>query len=150
MLEVGEKIPTFSLKQTDGATIKSVDWKGKSVVLYFYPQDDTPNCTKEACSLRDSYAEIKKKGVLLFGISPDDVSSHQKFTEKFALPFPLLADPGHVIAEKFGVWKEKNMYGHKILGIVRTTFVIGPDLRVLKVVKKVHSAEHAEQLLAIL
>ncbi len=150
MLEVGDKVPSFSLKQTDGTTVKSSDWKGKTVVLYFYPKDDTPGCTKEACSLRDSYSAFKKKDVLVYGISPDDVDSHRKFTEKFDLPFPLLADEGHAVAEKFGVWVEKNMYGKKSMGIARTTFVIGPDGKIAEVIKKVNTEEHAGQLLEVL
>lgn len=150
MLDVGGKLPSFSLKQTDGETVKSSDWKGQTVVLYFYPKNDTPGCTKQACSLRDGYATFRKKGVLVYGISPDDVDSHKKFTEKFDLPFPLLADPGHAVADKFGVWVEKNMYGRKSMGIARTTFVIGPDGIIAAVIKKVNTEEHAEQLLKIL
>ena len=150
MLEVGDKVPSFSLNQTDGTTIKSSDWSGKTVVLYFYPKDDTPGCTKEACSLRDGYAAFKKKGVLVYGISPDDVDSHRKFTQKFKLPFPLLADDGHAVAEKFGVWVEKNLYGKKSMGIARTTFVIGPDGKIAKVIKKVNTEQHAGQLLEVL
>lgn len=150
MLEVGDKVPSFSLKQTDGTTVKSSGWKGKTVILYFYPKDDTPGCTKEACSLRDSYSAFKKKGLLVYGISPDDVDSHRKFTEKFDLPFPLLADEGHAVAEMFGVWVEKNMYGKKSMGIARTTFIIGPDGKIAEVIKKVNTEEHAGQLLEVL
>ncbi|MBK7092187.1 MAG: thioredoxin-dependent thiol peroxidase [bacterium] len=150
MLEVGDKVPSFSLKQTDGATVKSSDWLGKTVVLYFYPKDDTPGCTKESCSLRDGYGAFQKKGILIYGISPDDVGSHKKFTEKFDLPFPLLADEGHAVADKFGVWVEKNNYGKKSMGIARTTFVIGPDGKISEVIKKVNTEGHSEQLLEIL
>ncbi len=147
MLEVGAKVPAFTLQQTDGTKVKSADWKGRKVVLYFYPKDDTPGCTKEACSLRDGYARLKKADVEIYGISPDDVESHQKFTEKFKLPFPLLADPGHKIADKFGVWVEKNMYGKKSMGIKRSTFIIGEDGKVADVIKSVKTDSHAEQIL---
>lgn len=150
MLAVGDEVPAFSLKQTDGSTVKSSDWHGKSVVLFFYPEDDTPGCTVEACSLRDSYSEFQKKGVLVYGISPDGVESHVKFTVKFNLPYPLLADPGHVIADKFGVWVEKNLYGKKSMGIARTTFVIAPDGRIARVIKQVDKEQHAAQLLETL
>ncbi len=150
MLEVGDKLPSFSLKQTDGTTVKSSAWKGKTVVLCFYPKDDTPGCTKEACSLRDSYSAFAQKGILIYGISPDDIDSHRKFTEKFDLPFPLLADAGHAVAEKFGVWVEKNMYGKKSMGIARTTFVIGPDGKIAAVIKKVNTEQHAGQILEVL
>ncbi len=150
MLEVGDKVPSFKLVQTDGTAVKPSDWKGKTVVLYFYPKDDTPGCTKQACSLRDGFAAFKKQGVLVYGISPDDVDSHRKFTAKFDLPFPLLADVGHAVADKFGVWVEKNMYGKKSMGIARTTFVIGPDGKIAEIIKKVNTDEHAGQLLDIL
>ncbi len=113
MLAVGDTLPAFSLKQTDGTTVNTSDWKGKTVVLFFYPKDDTPGCTVEACSLRDGYAALEKKGALVFGISPDSVDSHVMFARKFNLPYPLLADPGHIIAEKFGVWVEKNLLWQK-------------------------------------
>jgi peroxiredoxin Q/BCP len=150
MLKQGDKIPEFTLKQSDGTSLKSSGWKGQRVVLYFYPKDDTPGCTKEACSIRDSYAKLGKQGVIVYGISPDDVESHQKFAAKYKLPFPLLSDPDHKVAEQFGVWVEKNMYGKKSMGIARTTFVIGEDGRVAEAITKVDTEAHAEQLLEVL
>ncbi len=149
MLEPGKKIPAFTLKQTDGTAVKSSDWKDKTVVLYFYPKDDTPGCTKQACSLRDNYARLLDSGVLLYGISPDSVASHVAFTRKFDLPFPLLADPDHKIADKFGVWVEKNLYGKKYMGIARTTFIIR-DQKVAAVIAKVDTEAHAEQVLDLI
>ncbi len=110
-IEEGKKAPAFSLKATNGKTVKLSDFKGKNVVLYFYPKDDTPGCTKEACAFRDRHSEIEELGAVVLGVSPDDVASHGKFTEKFQLNFPLLADTDHALAEKFGAWREKNMYG---------------------------------------
>ncbi|MCC6962878.1 MAG: thioredoxin-dependent thiol peroxidase [candidate division Zixibacteria bacterium] len=146
MLEVGDKVPAFTLEQTDGARVRSADWKDQTVVLYFYPKDDTPGCTRQACSLRDGYAKLKHSGVAVYGISPDTVASHQKFTEKFSLPFPLLADPDHAVAEKFGVWVEKNMYGKKSMGIARTTFIIR-GCKIVDIIKKVDTENHAQQVL---
>ncbi len=146
MLEPGKKIPAFTLKQTDGASVRSSDWKDKTVVLYFYPEDDTPGCTKQACSLRDNYGRLLASGALIYGISPDSVESHLAFTRKFKLPFPLLADPDHKIADKFGVWVEKNLYGKKSMGIARTTFIIR-DLKISAVITKVDTEGHAEQVL---
>jgi thioredoxin-dependent peroxiredoxin len=150
MLKQGDKIPEFTLKQTYGTSVKSSAWKGQRVVLYFYPKDDTPGCTKEACSIRDSYARLGKEGIIVYGISPDNVESHQKFSAKYKLPFPLLSDPDHKVAERFGVWVEKNMYGKKSMGIARTTFVIGEDGKVAEVIAKVNTEAHAEQLLEVL
>jgi peroxiredoxin Q/BCP len=150
MLKQGDKTPEFALKQTDGTPVKSSAWKGQRVVLYFYPKDDTPGCTKEACSIRDSYSKFGKQGIIVYGISPDSVESHQKFSTKYRLPFPLLSDPDHKVAEQFGVWVEKNMYGKKSMGIARTTFVIGEDGRITEVITKVDTEVHAEQLLKVL
>ena len=150
MLKPGDKIPEFILKQTDGTSVKSSEWKGQRIVLYFYPKDDTPGCTKEACSIRDSYAKLGKQGIIVYGISPDNVESHQKFSAKYKLPFPLLSDPDHKVAERFGVGVEKNMYGKKSMGIARTTFVIGGDGKVAEVIAKVNTEAHAEQLLEVL
>jgi len=148
MLEVGDKVPVFTLQTTSGDKVKPGDWTGRKVALYFYPKDDTPGCTKEACSLRDGYNKLKKAGVEIYGISPDSVQSHQKFTEKYNLPFPLLADPGHKVADKFGVWVEKNMYGKKSMGIKRSTFIIGEDGKIADVIKSVKTDEHADQILS--
>ncbi|TFH64781.1 MAG: thioredoxin-dependent thiol peroxidase [Candidatus Zixiibacteriota bacterium] len=150
MLKQGDKIPEFTLKQTDGTSVKSTAWKGQRVVLYFYPKDDTPGCTKEACSIRDSYAKLGKRGIIVYGISPDTVESHQKFSTKYKLPFPLLSDPEHKVAEQFGVWVEKNMYGKKSMGIARTTFIIGEEGKIAGIITKVDTEAHAEQLLEVL
>ncbi len=141
-LEEGSKVPSFSLEADDGSKIKSADLKGSPVVLYFYPADDTPGCTREACAFRDRSQELKKLGAKVFGISPDDVASHVKFRGKYKLNFPLLADPDHKVAEKFGAWREKNMYGKKKMGIVRSTFLIGPDGVVKRVWRSVKVDGH--------
>lgn len=138
----GSKVPAFTLEADDGSKVKSDDLKGSPVVLYFYPADDTPGCTKEACAFRDRSAELKKLGAKVYGISPDDVASHVKFKGKFKLNFPLLADPDHKVAEKFGAWREKNMYGQKKMGIARSTFLIGPDGTVRRVWKAVKVDGH--------
>lgn len=150
MLKPGDSIPKFTLKQTDGTSVKSSAWKGQRVVLYFYPKDDTPGCTKEACSIRDSYAKLGKHGIIVYGISPDNMESHQKFSAKYRLPFPLLSDPDHKVAEQFGVWVEKNMYGRKSMGIARTTFIVDEDGKIADVITKVNTDAHAEQLLELL
>src|SRR5579885_273815 len=116
-LSVGDKAPTFSLKNSEGKTVKLSDFKGQKVVVYFYPKDDTPGCTKESCGFRDDIAQFNKKGIEVVGISPDETASHQKFATKYDLPFTLLADPTHEVAEKYSVWAEKNMYGKKYWGI---------------------------------
>jgi peroxiredoxin Q/BCP len=123
-IEAGTKAPAFTLTADDGSKVKLSDLKGSPFVLYFYPADDTPGCTKEACAFRDRKTELQKLGVKVFGVSPDDVASHVKFRDKFKLNFPLLADPDHAVAEKFGAWREKNMYGKKSMGVVRSTFLI--------------------------
>ena len=149
-LEAGEKAPAFTLTADDGAKVKLSDLKGSPVVLYFYPRDDTPGCTREACAFRDRSAELKKLGAKVLGVSTDDVASHAKFRDKYQLNFPLLADPDHKVAEKFGAWREKNMYGKKSMGIARSTFLIGPDGVVQKVWKAVKVDGHDEQVLAAL
>jgi peroxiredoxin Q/BCP len=149
-LEAGDKAPAFTLPADDGSKVKLADLKGSPVVLYFYPADDTPGCTKEACAFRDRSAELKKLGAQVIGISPDDVASHVKFRNKFKLNFPLLADTDHKVAEKFGAWREKNMYGQKKMGIVRSTFLIGPDGKIAKAWKSVKVDGHDEQVIAAL
>jgi peroxiredoxin Q/BCP len=124
MIEVGQAAPDFSLTDQDGKTVTLEGCKGSPFILYFYPKDDTPSCTKEACAFRDAFAEYRKRKARIFGVSPDDTGSHARFARKFDLPFPLLADPDHKVCEVFGVWKEKNMYGRKSMGVERTTFVI--------------------------
>jgi len=146
-IEPPAKAPAFFLKSTDGTTVKLTDLKGKPVVLYFYPKDDTPGCTKEACAFRDRIAEIKKLGAAVLGVSPDDVASHQKFTEKYNLNFPLLEDIDHKLAEKYGAWREKNMYGKVSMGIQRSTFLIDATGAVAKVWKKVSVDGHDQQVI---
>lgn len=149
-LEEGTKAPPFTLTADDGSQVKLADLNGSPVVLYFYPADDTPGCTREACAFRDRSSELKKLGAKVFGISPDDVASHIKFRDKFKLNFPLLADPDHQVAEKFGAWREKNMYGKKKMGIARSTFIIGADGVIKKVWRAVKVDGHDEAVLEAL
>ncbi len=149
-LTVGAKAPAFSLQDQSGKTISLADLKGKTIVLYFYPKDDTPGCTTEACTYRDEYAEFKKKGVVILGVSPDDAESHAKFAEKFSLQFPLLADEGHKLAEAYGTWVEKSMYGKNYMGVERSTFVIDPDGKLAAIYRKVKAGEHVADVLAAL
>jgi peroxiredoxin Q/BCP len=149
-MEVNDKSPDFSTTDENGKEVALKDFRGKTVVLYFYPKADTPGCTKEACSFRDGYAPIKKTGAVLLGISKDTSDSQKKFQEKFHLPFPLLADPDKKIANLFGVVKEKNMYGKKVMGIARTTFVIGPDGKIKHIFNNVKPEGHADEVLAYL
>lgn len=149
-IEPPAKAPAFSLAATDGSTVKLADLKGKPVVLYFYPKDDTPGCTKEACAFRDRKSEIEAMGAVVLGVSADDVASHKKFSDKFQLNFPLLADMGHKIAEKYGAWREKNMYGKTSMGIQRSTFLIDAKGVVAKVWKRVSVDGHDEQVILAL
>jgi peroxiredoxin Q/BCP len=149
-LEAGSKVPAFTLQADDGTKVKSADLKGSPVVLYFYPADDTPGCTKEACAFRDRSAELKKLGAKVFGVSPDDVASHVKFRDKFKLNFPLLADPDHKVAEQFGAWREKNMYGKKSMGIARSTFIIDKEGVIRKAWKAVKVEGHDEAVMEAL
>ena len=149
-LEEGTKAPAFTLVADDGSKVKLSDLKGSPVVLYFYPADDTPGCTREACAFRDRSAELTKLGAKVLGVSPDDVASHVKFRDKFSLNFPLLADPDHAVAEKFGAWREKNMYGKKRMGIARSTFLIGSDGVIQKVWRSVKVDGHDEKVLEAL
>jgi peroxiredoxin Q/BCP len=146
-LEPGKKAPAISGKTFSGDSLKLSDFKGEKVAVYFYPKDDTPGCVKQACNLRDNWSLLKKKGVRVIGVSPDDNASHEKFTDKYSLPFPLLPDPGRKIIEKYGVWGEKNMYGHKKDGLFRTTFLIGEDGKIVDVIKRPKVKEHAEEIL---
>lgn len=144
MVSVGKSAPAFSLDTDAGDKLSLKDLKGRPVVLYFYPKDDTPGCTVEACEFRDAFPRFKGTKAVILGISPDSVKSHQKFKEKFDLPFTLLADEDHAIAEKYGVWQKKSMYGRTYMGIARTTFVIDKDGKVAKVFEKVKPKGHAE------
>lgn len=146
-IEEGKQAPAFTLATDTGDKIKLSSLRGSPVVLYFYPKDDTPGCTKEACAFRDQKAALKKAGATVLGVSPDDVASHAKFRDKFDLNFPLLADEGHQIAEKYGAWREKNMYGKKSMGIQRSTFLIDADGKVAKVWKRVKVDGHDEAVL---
>lgn len=149
-IEAGEKAPDFTLATDGGGKIKLSSLKGQPVVLYFYPRDDTPGCTKEACAFRDQSKTLAKLGAKVLGVSTDDVASHDKFRDKFKLNFPLLADIDHKVAEKYGAWREKNMYGKKSMGIQRSTFLIDKDGKVAKVWKKVSVDGHDEQVLEAL
>jgi peroxiredoxin Q/BCP len=149
-LKVGQKAPDFTLADDGGQKVKLSDFKGKKVVLYFYPKDDTPGCTKEACSFRDGFDAIKSRGAVVLGVSADSVDSHKKFKSKFELNFPLLADPDKKMIESYGVWKEKSMYGKKYMGIERTTFVIDPQGKISHIFPKVKVAEHYDEVLEAL
>lgn len=147
MLKEGDKAPEIRLRTDNGETFQLSSLKGKRVVLYFYPKADTPGCTIEACEFRDGIADFEKKGALVVGVSPDKAAAQAKFKQKYDLPFALLADEDKAAAQAYGVWKEKNMYGRKVMGIERTTFVIGPDGRIEKIYSKVKAAGHAAQVL---
>lgn len=147
MLKEGDEAPEFTTKNQNGDDVSLADLRGKRVVLYFYPKDDTPGCTKEACSLRDSFDVFEEKGIKIFGVSIDDEKSHQKFIAKYDLPFDLLADTDKQLVSDYGVWGEKNMYGKKYMGINRTTFLIDEDGKIAKIFKKVKVDEHADEVL---
>jgi peroxiredoxin Q/BCP len=150
MIEEGSKALAFTLKDQDGNKVSLSDFKGKSVVLFFYPKDLTSGCTTEACAFRDDYSKLKKRGAVVLGVSPDSEASHQKFIAKHSLPFPLLVDEDHAVAEKYGAWGEKSLYGRKYFGIIRSTFLIGPDGKVKRAWSKVKVAGHNEDVLAAL
>jgi peroxiredoxin Q/BCP len=150
MLGVKDKVPTFSLEDENGQEVSLKDFKSKTVVLYFYPRADTPGCTKEACSFRDAWKIIQKMGIVVLGVSPDTPKAQKKFQEKYHLPFSLLADADKKLCEAFGVIQEKNMYGKKVIGVARTTFIIGPDGKITHVFEKVKPEGHAEQVLEYL
>jgi peroxiredoxin Q/BCP len=145
-LREGDKAPAFAGVDQDGQKIALGDYKGKKVVLYFYPQDDTPTCTIQACNLRDNFALLKREGITIIGISPDDEKSHKKFEVKFGLPFSLLADPEHKIIDKYGVWGDKQLYGRKYLGLHRTTFLIDEKGMIRKIFLKPRNKQHAEEI----
>jgi len=147
-IEAGQRAPAFTLRADDGSQVRLADFAGQPIVLYFYPRDNTPGCTREACAFRDQRTQLNKLGAQVLGISADSVESHGKFRDRFELNFPLLADPDHVVAEKYGAWREKNMYGKKSMGIQRSTYLIGPDGNVAKVWKAVKVDGHDAQVIA--
>ena len=147
MLKVGDKAPVFQAKDEDGNEISLKDYSGKKIVLYFYPKDDTPTCTKQACNLRDNYKKLNKEGYEILGVSTDHEKSHKKFIKKYNLPFKLIADPDRIINELYGVWQEKTTFGKTYMGTVRTTFIINEKGIITEIISKVVSAEHAEQIL---
>lgn len=149
-IEPPKKAPAFTLTADDGNKVRLSELSGSPVVLYFYPKDDTPGCTKEACAFRDMSAKLKKLGAVVLGVSPDDAESHAKFRDKYKLNFPLLVDKDHKIAEKYGAWREKNMYGKKSMGIQRSTYLIDADGKVAKLWKRVKVDGHDEQVLEAL
>ena len=149
-LELGTKAPAFTLVSDSGEKVKLSQFKGKTVVLYFYPKDDTPGCTKEACAFRDAQSEMAKLGAVVLGVSPDTVESHMKFRDKYTLNFPLLADPDHAVAELYGAWREKNMYGKKSMGVQRSTYIIDGQGKIVKLWKKVSVDGHDADVLAAL
>jgi thioredoxin-dependent peroxiredoxin len=146
----GEPAPEFSVTTDAGEQVSLSDFRGKPVVLYFYPKDDTPGCTTQACGIRDAYGEFEKAGTVVLGISPDSEKKHVQFKEKYDLPFTLLADPEHEVAERYGVWAEKRYRGRTYLGVNRTTFLIAPDGTVAKVMHDVDPKAHADDVLALL
>jgi thioredoxin-dependent peroxiredoxin len=150
MPQENELAPDFTMMDQDGQPVRLSDLRGQKVVLYFYPKDDTSGCTTQACELRDRVGEFDARGAVVLGVSPDSVASHRKFADKFDLPFRLLVDEGHQVAEAYGVWKEKSMYGKKYMGVERTTFVIGEDGRIMKVLEKVKPATHADEVLELI
>ena len=146
---VGKKAPAFKLPASNGKTITLAEYAGKTVVLYFYPKDDTPGCTRESCDFRDSIQQFTRRKAVVLGISPDSLKAHDKFIAKFELPFVLLSDEDHAVAEKYGTWVEKSMYGRKYMGIERSTFVIAPDGTVKAEFRKVKVDGHVEEVLAV-
>jgi peroxiredoxin Q/BCP len=150
MIQEGSKAPAFAMASSEGGEVSLDGLRGKTVVLYFYPKDDTPGCTREACGFRDSQAALRKKGVVVLGVSGDSLASHEKFSKKYDLNFPLLADPGHVVAKQYGAYGEKVMYGKTSMGIIRSTFIIDGQGVVRKVFPKVKVDGHVEQVLEAL
>src|SRR5688572_15853256 len=149
-IEPGQPAPAFTLTADDGRKVRLADLKGQPIVLYFYPKDDTPGCTKEACAFRDRRQNLERLGAQVFGVSPDDVASHGQFRDKYQLNFPLLADPDHAVAEEYGAWREKNMYGKKSMGVQRSTYLIDADGKVARIWKRVQVDAHDQQVLAAL
>ena len=149
-VNINDKAPEFTLPDQNGKEISLKDFRGKYVVLYFYPRADTPGCTVEACEFRDSYRKIQNTGAVILGISPDQPKAQKKFEEKYSLPFTLLGDADKKVGNAFGVIQEKNMYGKKVMGVARTTFIIGPDGKIMHIFHKVKPEGHAEEVLAYL
>ena len=147
MIREGDAAPDFEARDAEGNAVKLSSLRGRKVVLYFYPKDDTPGCTKEACSFRDSFAEFERRGIEVLGVSTDDERSHRKFAEKYSLPFTLLADTDHAVADLFGVYGEKRFMGRRYVGVTRKTFLVDEDGRVVKVFDKVKVDEHADEVL---
>jgi thioredoxin-dependent peroxiredoxin len=147
MIKEGTTAPAFKTTDADGETVSLKELKGQKVVLYFYPKDDTPGCTKEACSFRDAWAKFKKRGITVLGVSPDSEASHKKFETKYNLPFTLLADKDHAIADAYGVWGEKKFMGRTYMGVQRTTFLIDEKGKIKKVFEKVKPEDHANEVL---
>ena len=150
MVEEGSPAPNFTLTSDSGEQVSLESFRGQPVVLYFYPKDDTPGCTTQACGFRDAYSEFEKRGAVILGVSPDDEASHGRFREKYGLPFLLLADPDHAVAEAYDVWREKKSYGKTYMGILRSTFVIGTDGTVEKAMYGVKADGHPEKVLEAL
>ena len=145
-LKEGDKAPAFTGKDQDDNKVSLSSYKGKKVALYFYPEDDTPTCTIQACNLRDNYALLKKNGFEVVGVSPDEAKKHKKFEAKYKLPFTLIADPSHAILEKYGVWDQKQMFGNKYMGVLRTTFVIDEKGIICKIFLRPKNKAHAEEI----
>jgi peroxiredoxin Q/BCP len=150
VIEEGTPAPDFELESDAGTKVRLSEFRGRPVVLYFYPRDDTPGCTKQACGFRDAYGEYGQRGAVVLGVSPDDVASHAKFKEKYGLPFTLLADPEHEVAERYGVWGEKSFAGKKYMGIIRSTFVIDPEGNVARAMYGVNAERNPDEVLAAL
>ena len=150
MVEEGQEAPDFELTSDTGEHVRLSQFRGKPVVLYFYPRDDTPGCTTQACAIRDSYDDFEERGAVVLGVSPDEETSHVKFKQKYGLPFTLLADPEHVVAEQYGVWGEKKYMGRTYMGVERSTFLIDAKGRIAKVMRRVKPDTHVEQVLAAL
>ena len=150
MLAEGAPAPDFTLTSDSGEPVSLADFRGKPVVLYFYPKDDTPGCTTQACGIRDSWGDLQRAGAVVLGVSPDSEASHVKFREKFGLPFPLLADTAHEVSELYGVWGERSFAGKTYMGVKRSTFVVAPDGSLAKIMHDVKPATHADDVLAVL
>lgn len=149
MLEVGTKAPDFTLQDQDGKDVSLSDFKGKKVILYFYPKDNTSGCTKQACAFKELSPDFMEKDAIVLGVSKDSVASHKKFQEKYELPFELLSDPDHKVIEQYDVWKEKSMYGKKYMGIVRSTYLIDEEGNIEKALEKVKPQQNPEQMLKL-